>query len=114
MLIDNGDGTYIVGPLDVLCILRHAETGRFHAAFFEEMPMPGPVPPADEVEVIRLKSKMHHTEGSDTLEGAQEHLGELAKQLYIDPMMILRDPQEWDGHEGVVTFMSNPRYGVPA
>jgi hypothetical protein len=97
MLIDKGDGTYTGGPLDALVILRNVATGRFHAAFLEERPMPGPVKPVDEVEVVRLASKMHHTAGADTVDGAREHLRDLALKIELPDGNVCEDPVDWDG-----------------
>lgn len=109
MLINNGDGTFTAGPLDVLCILHNVKKGRFHAAFFEESPFPGPVPDVDDVKVVRLKSKAHHTEGAETLEGALEHLDDLAAQIQVPPENIWRKPRKWDGQIGIVWITDNWR-----
>lgn len=98
MLIAMNDGTYTGGPLDALMVLRNVETGRFHAAFFEEMPFPGPVIPVDRIEAVRLRSKMHHTEGAETFEQALVHLDDLAKKIILPESNIFRDaPRDWDG-----------------
>lgn len=101
MLLRHDDDTFTGGPLDVLCILKDINTGRFHAAFFEEKPMPGPVKPVHETEVVRLKSTMHHTEGSDTLEGALVHLNELSVQIQLPEENVWKDPIDWDGQPAV-------------
>jgi len=106
MLISKGNNTYQGGPLDVLCILHEMHTGRYHAAFFEESPLPGPVKSLHETDVVRLKSKMHHTEGSDTLAGAVVHLEELATQIHLPESNIWKEPIEWDGSP-VVMLRSN-------
>jgi hypothetical protein len=77
VLIHSNNETCFAGPLDAILILRHAATGRYHVAFFEEQPPPGPRQAVDDVQVVRLKSRMHHTAGSDTLEGAGVHVDEL-------------------------------------
>ena len=76
------------GPLDILCILK-LPAGTFHAAFFEEYPLPGPLMPA--ASLVRLKSKMHHTAGASTLEGAQEHLDDLKQKISVPAGNVLRD-----------------------
>lgn len=83
MLVDNGDGTYMAGPADVLLVMQDVSTGRFHASFWEESPMPGPVEPVEEAPLIRLKSRMHHTGGADTYEEALTHLKDLAEQIRV-------------------------------
>ena len=67
MLSNNGDGTYTLGPADVMCIFK-LPTGRHHVAILEESPMPGPPQPLDALSFLRLRSKMHHTGGAETLE----------------------------------------------
>lgn len=107
MLIPNGDGTFMAGPLDVLCILK-APGGRFHPAFFEEKPFPGPYPERiEDVKMVRLRSVMHHTEGADTLEGALVQIAELARQISVPPTNIWLKPTEWDGRQGVVWVRDN-------
>jgi hypothetical protein len=107
MLIDNGDGSYMTGPLDVLCILHDQTTGRFHPAFFEEAPFPGPRPDLEDLKVVRLKSKMHHTEGAATLEEAMPLLDELAGRIRVRTTNIWRDPRPWDGQLAVVWLLAN-------
>lgn len=102
MMIPRGDGTYDGGFHDVIMILHDAKTGRFHAAFFEEHPWC-----PDSGGSVRLKSKMHHTEGSPTLEGAQEHAKKLAESIHLPPENIWTDkPQEgWDAENMAVVWM---------
>ena len=107
MIIDNGDGTYTAGPLDVWCVLRDMTTGRFHAAFFEEKPMPGPVPEVKDVTVVRLKSKLHHTEGAPDLAGALDHLDEMVAKIQVPEENVWREPREWDGQQGIVWLERN-------
>lgn len=96
MMIGNEDGTFTAGPLDVLCILQHEKTGRFHPAFVEERPLPGPVPSPKDMTFARMKSKMHHTTGFDTLEAAVTDLREdLAKKLSC--RSVLEKPLLWNG-----------------
>lgn len=49
---------------------------------WEEYPFPGTFP-SDGTGPLRLKSKMHHTEGSETLEGAIEHVRQTRKKITI-------------------------------
>lgn len=107
MLIEQPDGTYHCGPLDVVCILHDVGKGRFHAAFFEEKPFPGPVPSVAETDIVRLKSKMHHTGGADTLEEALVHLQNLVDQLNCPEPNVWREPREWDGVLGIVWVVPN-------
>jgi hypothetical protein len=96
MLIEQEDGTYLAGPFDVLCILYDPVKNRYHAAFFEEKPFAGPVPEVADTEVVRLKSKMHHTEGATDLEGALLHLDEMVRTIRVPPENIWRKPRTWD------------------
>ena len=106
MLIRDDDATYLAGPLDAILILRHVETGRYHVAFFEERPPPGPSKPIDDVDVVRLMSRMHHTEGSETLDGANVHVDEIKKQIDVHGN-VFRHPVDWTGAHGVVLLRSN-------
>lgn len=85
-----GEEGYLAGPLDVICILR-LPTGTYHVAFFEERPFPGPVQDVSETSIVRLSSKMHHTQGAPTLEGAQIHLGEMRETLQISDINVIGD-----------------------
>lgn len=108
MLMPKGDGTFMAGPFDVLCILHNRETGRFHPAFFEDHPFPGPRPEnPDDIKVIRLMSKMHHTEGATTFEGALVQLAQLVKQIDVLPTNIWLKPKAWDGNTGLVWVVNN-------
>ena len=102
MLFRNDDGTFTGGPLDVLCIFKNIHTGRYHAAFLEEKPMPGPVKSVADTQVVRLKSTMHHTEGSATLAGALIHLNELSIQIKLPEENVWKDPIDWDGNPAVL------------
>lgn len=96
MMIQNDDGTFTAGPLDVLCILHVEKDGRFYPAFVEERPLPGPVPDPKDMTFARLKSKMSHTSGFATLEEAKVSLREdLAKKLSC--LNVLEEPILWDG-----------------
>lgn len=90
MLIEKGDGIFVAGEADVLCILKlSSET--FHVAFFEEHPMLGPIKPIKDSEFIRLKSKMHHTSGASTIAEAQEHLKKLREKIEISDNNVVSD-----------------------
>ena len=81
------------GPADIICILQNTETGRFHPAFFEEHPPPGPIRPIKEMEALRLKSKMHHTIGFESLAEAQENVVEdLRTRILLPDANVCLDP----------------------
>ena len=109
MMMDNGNGTFTAGGLDVLCILHNINTNRYHAAFFEEHHFPGNVKPVEETDVVRLKSKMHHTGGSDTLDGALEHLKDLSEKIIVPDENIWKEPIEWNGEIGITFIRDNWR-----
>lgn len=90
MLIDNGNKTFTGGEADIICILK-LPTHTFHAAFFEEHPLPGEPKPIKKEPLLRLKSKMHHTTGSETLEGAQTQLDDLRSRIILPDTNIIRD-----------------------
>lgn len=107
MIIERADGTLQCGPLDVVCILHDVKSGRYHAAFFEEKPLPGPVEAVEETEVVRLKSKMHHTTGTAELASARVHLRDLVTKLNVPQKNIWEDPIDWDGELGLVWVVQN-------
>jgi len=109
MMIQNEDGTCTGGPLDVLCVLHDTANGTFHAAFFEEKPLPGPVKSVEETDAVRLKSKMHHTDGNPTKEEALGVLADLSTKIKIPPENIWTDPIPWDGTVGIVWLIPNWR-----
>ncbi|KKN07678.1 hypothetical protein LCGC14_1064510 [marine sediment metagenome] len=90
MLMEKGDGTFTGGQGDVICILELPE-GTFHTAFFEEHPMSGQVKPIADEDFLRLKSKMHRTEGSETLEEEQSKLDEMRAKIDIPDSNVIRD-----------------------
>lgn len=90
MLIDNKNGTYTAGQADIIVIL-HLPSGTFHPAFFEEHPLPGQTKPIIEESFLRLKSKMHHTQGALTLEGAQKLLDEMRDKIILPDANVIRD-----------------------
>lgn len=109
MMIGNGDGTFTGGPLDVLLVLHDTKTGRFHPAFLEEKPMPGPVPEVADTHVVRLTSRMHHTEGFPTLEEGLKGLKELAEKIHLPPENTWEKPREWDGEYPITMLVDNWR-----
>lgn len=107
MLIANGDGTFIPGPLDAIAILHCVSTNTYHSVFFEEVIPPSP-PPAMETPTVRLRSKMHHTTGAPTHDEAKRHAAELWTQILVPPESVWLDEViPWDGSHGVVIFRSN-------
>ncbi len=70
----------IAGPHDALSIVRDTSTGRFHVFVWEEHPFPFSDQPRA---VTRLQSKLHHTAGAETFEGALEHLVDIRKKIVI-------------------------------
>lgn len=85
MILPRGGGEegYFGGPLDVLLIQHDLTTDRYHAAAYQEKPLPGPPIPTSELTAVRLQSKMHHTEGTETLEEAQARLAKLAEEIEV-------------------------------
>ena len=110
MLLDNGNGTVTGGPLDILCILHSAPSGRYHVAFFEEHPLPSQSGESvDEIDFVRLKSILTHTDGADTLEGAHDHLREMREKLILQDENVTEVPLPWDGTIGTVWMVGNWR-----
>lgn len=109
MMVSNGDGTFTAGGLDLLCILYDVNKNSYHAAFFEESPMPGEVKSVEETDIVRLKSRMHHTGGSDTLDGALKHLKGLSEKIIVPEENIWKEPIEWNGQIGVTLIIDNWR-----
>lgn len=107
MLILKGDGTYDGGPLDVILILGNVHTKKFHVALFEESPFPGPVPDIQNMKVVRLKSKMHHTGGATDWAEAQIQMDDLCAKIALPESNVLRSEVfVWDGELGI-TLLSN-------
>lgn len=103
MLLERNDGTFDGGSLDVICILHDVNKDRYHVAFFEEHPLPSQHDtPIEDLTFVRLKSKMHHTGGADTLEGAIGHLNDMKTKIHIPEKNIWLEPKEWDGELGIV------------
>jgi hypothetical protein len=107
MLLQRNDNTFDGGSLDVICILRNINKNTYHAAFFEEHPMPAEIPSIEDTKIVRLKSKFHHTEGSATLERAIKHLYEISERIHILQDNIWLEPQDWDGELGIVWIVPN-------
>jgi len=103
MLLSNGDGTYVAGPFDLMGVLHDRATGRYHACVWEEKPLPGG---EQLTSTVRLKSKMHHTEGAKTLEAALAHVESLRKKVMIADVNVWTRPDQVypvDGKQGFVT-----------
>ena len=99
MFMQNGD-SLVAGPLDVVCIRKHSKTDRFHAFFYEEKPLPGPTKSSEETNPVRLKSKMHHTQGFDTFDEAKAEIDEMRekKKLKIDDENVWTESAlDWNG-----------------
>lgn len=80
------------GPWDVVAIVQDHGTGRYHSIFMEDRPMPGGNQGKDgKVKFIRLKSKMHHTGGFETLPEAQKSIDDMLEKgsLAIDPLNLM-------------------------
>lgn len=107
VLLPREDGTFDAGQADVLCVLKDVGTGRYHAAFFEECPLLGSLKPISELDFIRLKSKMHHTEGADSLSGALVHLQELSEKIRVGEKCLWEQPLDWNGETGIVLTVPN-------
>lgn len=110
MMLPDGDGTFTGGPLDAIVLLRDVRTGRFHACFAEEAAMPGPVGEPDALSFVRLRSRMHHTSGAETLEEGRAHVRELAAQIHILPANVSYEPEDWNGSPFTV-IIANWRHG---
>ena len=109
MMIENEDGTFAAGPLDVLLILHDVNMDTYHPAFLEEAPPPGSVAEHGELHTVRLKSKMHHTMGTANLASAKVHLDDLAKKILVVDQNICRRAVPWDGRIGFVWIVENWR-----
>lgn len=90
MLIEKEKGVFLGGAADIICILK-LPGGTFHVAFYEEHPMPGPIQPIKDLDFIRLKSRMHHTVGAPTLEGAQKHFDDMRTKIKIPDSNVARN-----------------------
>lgn len=56
-----------------------------------------------------MRSALHHFAGSDTLDGALEHLRELSEKIIVPEENIWKEPIEWDGKFGVILLRDNWR-----
>jgi hypothetical protein len=106
MLFRNGDG-YLGGPLDVMLILHHQAAGTYHPAFFEFAPFPGTEGNCD-VDVVRLRSRMHQTVGVATFELALGLLEDLALKIQVPASNVWRtEAYSWDGTLGLTLCVNN-------
>lgn len=112
MLLETAPGRYQAGEADVILI---AQLGaRFHVVFLEEHPLPGPIGPIATQAFIRLKSKMHHTAGEDTLAGAQARLDEMRETITIADANVSRERALFVGDCVMVFSVANwVAAGVP-
>lgn len=97
MLIPINDKQYITGPLDVALIAVDSRTGRFHMMLFEEKPMPGERVAPEDCATVRLKSKLHHAQGVETLEEARAYLAEFREKVIIEDGNVIEEPVAMDG-----------------
>lgn len=87
------DGTLKADPFDLLGVVKDTSTGRYHMTLWLEHPLPSQGwANENSTGPIRLKSKLHHTAGAETFEGALEHLRELRKKLAIDDVCVWDSP----------------------
>lgn len=107
MLIQTGENQTCGGPLDFICILKSNKTGRFHPAFVEEKPMPGPIPDVADTKFVRVKSKMHHTAGFETFEEAVTNVQEsMRPRLTLsDDNVALEHSVDWDEKQMIFTMI---------
>lgn len=99
----------IGGALDAIIVLHNAITDTYHAAYFTEAPMPGPLVPIEKLDTVRLKSRMHHTAGAPTIDEARVHATALQVETELADANVLPDLVEWDGELGVVLLVPNWR-----
>jgi len=90
MLWQNEGGGFTAGSCDVIGIVKDTSTGRFHATYWEEKPLPGGGPET----VARLKSKMHHTTGAETFDEALAHVREMREKIRIDDARVWTAPEK--------------------
>jgi hypothetical protein len=109
MLVATGDGTYLAGPLDVICVLRNVgvQPPTYHIAFLEEHPFPGLVPPVGEAPLVRLGCKMSRTEGRATLEEARADMPELTNVIQVPEKNLWEEVLDWDGELAPIWLVPN-------
>jgi len=106
MLLRNEDGTYTADARDVIVILFRPDTKRYHVAFYEWHPLPGELSREKPLEILRLKSKMHHTLGAETREEALKQLTDMRLKLKIEDRNVNQaHVYPWDGEQGHVWFV---------
>lgn len=102
MLTKTAEGKFTADPRDVMMILFHLGTKRFHLAFFEWKPLPGEMSRETPLEIVRLRSTMHHTEGSDSFEGALRHLADIREKIILpDANVALTHAYPWSGDAAI-------------
>lgn len=113
MLIATGDGKFAADPKDILVILFHPGTKRFHVAFFEWKPLPGEMSRETPLEVVRLRSKMHHTTGAETFEESLRHLAEMREKItLLNENVVETHVYSWNG-DLPITWVARPWHGHP-
>jgi hypothetical protein len=90
----------------IVAMLVNEATGRFHPILFYESPLPG-----NPENLVRHKSKGHHTAGFDTRDEAVAEARELAERQ--GARMALSQDLPWDGEDipAMVAFFVEGRGG---
>lgn len=98
MIVTFDEGPSIAGHFDVLCILRHAETRKYHPAIMVERPFPGPVPESEHQSCVRLRSQGHFP-GFDTLEEATAKVSEIREKITFNDSNVWTHAigEDWGG-----------------
>lgn len=111
MILQVENGPSIAGYFDVLCILRHAETKKYHPAIMVERPFHGPVPEPEHQSCIRLRSQGHFP-GFDTLGEATAKVAEIREKITFDDSNVWTHAvgEDWDGG-GFTVVIGNWRRG---
>jgi hypothetical protein len=86
-------------------ILKNDDTGRYHPILFR--PAPRPSDDVEEGKACRHRSVGHHTDGFDTVEKAQEMVGQ--RPDLFDTGLLLT----WDGFETPACTLDLPLRGEP-
>jgi hypothetical protein len=92
------DKIFLLGP--VVAMLFNEKLKRWHPIVFEEKPLPG-----NPENLVRHKSKMHHTAGFATREEALESIGpEITSHIEGECRLMLEGDMLWDG-EGIPSMV---------
>jgi len=88
--------------LDSWIILQHAETGKFHPAFFRDKRIGITTSPLTEPGLVQLVSDFHHTDGFDHVDDAIKEMRHAARFcMPVSHKNICDEPIEWDGEIGI-------------